>query len=855
VSETALAHRLTIWSDQLLDVTLRNPLLSLRSNAGLPVWSDPWDLLGMLIHERARMAEHGRLETNSLTRAGASGKKTIDGHRPITGGGGIEKDYKSEREKIEANSLTWPDGILIVPYPITLLGTTGALTAWSGKDWSNGLSADAPLGSWLYQNSPSSEAGDKIDEIKSLDDPSQNMDDESDEDGEGDENTTLGDIQAEDPNGKTSGAVSARRRSRQQAEKPNIQRIMEHAGRLTRDARVRNKTLKRLIDWTGTKPITLPIGDGSERDRGQTKGLGSYDRDRDVLVVDGSPETLQGHLTRLDRVCRQKEEDHGVHTLFLACGLVRWVDPTGSSRMAPLVLVPVRLIRADAHSPWAIEPHADRPRINPALKHLLASKNQVDLIPVQQVLDNLIDQGSEPDLSPGIRPRLTGKDVARATLNALQGCSEQMVALWDEGRLVVASYARHAMWADLQERRALVAQHPLVQRLAGDEAAVALSAPEDDEQARQAWATGETLALPLPADASQRAAIARAANERTEALVIQGPPGTGKSQTIANLIAHLMDQGRSVLFVSEKLTALDVVHQRLIEAGLGDFCLELHTRSEQASHLAQRLSETLDTARRNGINMVTLNNAVSDERRKERSEMDRFNENQRATVLDQSVAFLHQTAPEHRDSLFSLIGQWMEAHVRWDLPGIPSDVHRIKESMATDGSTAWRAWLGGRDRDLAVERAETTWLFLNKHKIETGPSLETHVIAASEAWQTLDIWAQQRPDIRETLLHNIERGNSSVLTLAQHLKQARTFPSDWIEAWIEAEQRVDAQNLWGALDEWVQARAQWEQCWAPWAKLFTMDVVTAKDTVWQAWEDAQHGLGQWFRQRAWRRAV
>ena len=46
-------------------------------------------------------------------------------------------------------------------------------------------------------------------------------------------------------------------------------------------------------------------------------------------------------------------------------------------------------------------------------------------------------------------------------------------------------------------------------------------------------------------------------------LVIQGPPGTGKSQTITNLVAEQAGRGRTVLLVSEKKAALDVVYSRL----------------------------------------------------------------------------------------------------------------------------------------------------------------------------------------------------------------------------------------------------------------------------------------------------
>ena len=80
---------------------------------------------------------------------------------------------------------------------------------------------------------------------------------------------------------------------------------------------------------------------------------------------------------------------------------------------------------------------------------------------------------------------------------------------------------------------------------------------------------------PLPADSSQLRAVFAAAEGRT--FVLQGPPGTGKSQTITNLIAHCLTIGKRVLFVAQKRAALDVVHKRLADVGLGPFCLELHS--------------------------------------------------------------------------------------------------------------------------------------------------------------------------------------------------------------------------------------------------------------------------------------
>lgn len=52
---------------------------------------------------------------------------------------------------------------------------------------------------------------------------------------------------------------------------------------------------------------------------------------------------------------------------------------------------------------------------------------------------------------------------------------------------------------------------------------------------------------------------------KRDKIVVQGPPGTGKSQTIASLIANFVNNGKTVLMVSEKKTALDVVYSRLGE--------------------------------------------------------------------------------------------------------------------------------------------------------------------------------------------------------------------------------------------------------------------------------------------------
>ena len=75
---------------------------------------------------------------------------------------------------------------------------------------------------------------------------------------------------------------------------------------------------------------------------------------------------------------------------------------------------------------------------------------------------------------------------------------------------------------------------------------------------------------------------------------MKGPPGTGKSQTIANIIAECIANGKSVLFVSDKMAALEVVYKRLREVGLAHFCLELHSSKANKQQVVVELKRSLD---------------------------------------------------------------------------------------------------------------------------------------------------------------------------------------------------------------------------------------------------------------------
>ena len=103
----------------------------------------------------------------------------------------------------------------------------------------------------------------------------------------------------------------------------------------------------------------------------------------------------------------------------------------------------------------------------------------------------------------------------------------------------------------------------------------------------------EKLHNVVDADSSQMKAIEL--SKKGQSFVLKGPPGTGKSQTITNIIAEALYDGKSVLFVSEKLAALNVVYEKMRRVGLDKFCLSLHGNKTNKKYLYQDLSDTLNS--------------------------------------------------------------------------------------------------------------------------------------------------------------------------------------------------------------------------------------------------------------------
>lgn len=289
---------------------------------------------------------------------------------------------------------------------------------------------------------------------------------------------------------------------------------------------------------------------------------------------------LDKRLLELYRASRTALEDSGAHTLYLGLGALYWTETPSSRelRRAPVVLLPVQLTRGAVGEPFRLAAVDAEVRVNVTLLEKMRRDAGVDTSGLDQLHED--DHGLDLDR------------IFTAFRRAVVNLGQWEVR--EEAWLAQFTFTKFLMWLDLQARAGDLLKNRVVARLVRGTSepheSIRFLAPADLDRAGPAR---DDLAV-VDADSSQRAAIAAAIDGRD--FVLQGPPGTGKSQTITNLIAQTLARGRTVLFVSEKRAALEVVHHRLTQAGLGPFCLDLHANDAARRALATQLQAPLALA-------------------------------------------------------------------------------------------------------------------------------------------------------------------------------------------------------------------------------------------------------------------
>ncbi len=297
----------------------------------------------------------------------------------------------------------------------------------------------------------------------------------------------------------------------------------------------------------------------------------------DKLQTALAEKVLEKRLLKTYYDAKTFEQEQGANILFLALGFLRWfeADQADTPRHAPLLLIPVQLERRKAGAKFTLRYDDSELSTNASLAEKLREFGLQ--LPAVPEVDELVPSAYFAAVRSAVAQRGNWE------------VDENGMVLW------FFSFAKFLMYRDLDPNTwpaasALTAKAS-IQALLHD--GFRADPPIVAEEANlDGVFQPRDLVHVLEADSSQTIAIEEV--KRGRSLVIQGPPGTGKSQTIANVVAGAVRAGKRVLFVAEKVAALQVVKQRLDATGLGALCLELHSHKSNKLAVLEELRRTLE---------------------------------------------------------------------------------------------------------------------------------------------------------------------------------------------------------------------------------------------------------------------
>ena len=312
---------------------------------------------------------------------------------------------------------------------------------------------------------------------------------------------------------------------------------------------------------------------------GQHQNLVSEFLNHNKIVSYLTETELQNALKYIYRTARTSLEENGANSLFLSLGMLKWYETQKSEqpRFAPILLMPVDIVRKTGNN-YVIRKRDDDIFLNITLVEFLKQNFNINLNQLQKEL---------PKDESGVDVKYILTFIRRTILEKKK---------WDvleESILGLFSFNKFVMWNDIHSNADKLKENPMISSLIDKQNN--LNDHDDRVDARQIDQDNAPMdfSIPLDVDSSQFEAVVESG--RGKSFILQGPPGTGKSQTITNMIANALFQGKRVLFVAEKMAALSVVQSRLEKIGLGAFCLELHSNKATKKHFLEQMDMVLNT--------------------------------------------------------------------------------------------------------------------------------------------------------------------------------------------------------------------------------------------------------------------
>lgn len=296
-------------------------------------------------------------------------------------------------------------------------------------------------------------------------------------------------------------------------------------------------------------------------------------------LIDGSEKEKEEKLKNIYRSARSAIEESGANNLFFAIGTLIWYDIDDTNpHLAPLIFVPANIVRKKAMT-YEVRMRDEESIINVTLLEMMRQMFGIKF----------------PELDP-LPMDESGIPSWKTILNVFENQIKEINLHQDEEKkwqintdsyLGIFSFSKFLMWNDIHSHPAVVLSHPLLRGMIENLYNRDWSDIDDQSIPNE---FDDNLMLPVDFDSSQLKAVYEAHNDRS--FVLYGPPGTGKSQTITNMIADAIYNGKRVLFVAEKKAALEVVQNRLAKIGLAPFCLELHSNKTDKKSFFAQLSES-----------------------------------------------------------------------------------------------------------------------------------------------------------------------------------------------------------------------------------------------------------------------
>tara|TARA_B110001454_G_scaffold219194_1_gene251354 strand:+ start:106706 stop:111988 length:5283 start_codon:yes stop_codon:yes gene_type:complete len=305
------------------------------------------------------------------------------------------------------------------------------------------------------------------------------------------------------------------------------------------------------------------------------------------------PDELERTLTRIYGLAKSAIEETGNNLLHATFGALEYSDSDTSQekRISPLVVVPVEIVRTkpktgDPFYSFVISSSSEGPTPNISLIEKMKSDFGINFPTVN--FDASDEEGIVVDSLENYLSLV--EEIIKKAKPLWKVKSEVNLCILNFGKLVLHRDLDPDNWAGTK-----ISDHPLIRNLVtgiGDVSSESTGGFADDHPIDKV----SPKLLPrliFDADSSQHSAMVDVFARKS--VVIEGPPGTGKSQTITNIIAAAIGEGKHVLFIAEKLAALKVVKKRLDEAGLGEFCLELHSTKIQKRTVLDSLKRRITT--------------------------------------------------------------------------------------------------------------------------------------------------------------------------------------------------------------------------------------------------------------------